>query len=148
MDGCIIKVFCTVVQLASCLSERLSYQRSLRLLWTLWEIIVGDFPIKKCCIFGNIRVPNTSIMWESAHELRISDRAMQLGDVINTVFSVGSVRSAYKRSEFRIRESFRLCSEVPWWLNKKWQEDFIVIWSASFCVEIRCQETTSEDGKS
>jgi hypothetical protein len=29
--------------------------------------------------------------------------------------------------------------------NKKWQEDFTVIWSASFYVEIRWQETTSED---
>jgi hypothetical protein len=28
------------------------------------------------------------------------------------------------------------------------KEDFIVIWSASFCVEIRCQETISEDGES
>jgi hypothetical protein len=33
-------------------------------------------------------------------------------------------------------------------LNKKFQEDFIVIRSARFCVEIRCQETTSEDGES
>jgi hypothetical protein len=31
-------------------------------------------------------------------------------------------------------------------LKTKYQEDFTVIWSASFCVEIRCQET-SEDGE-
>jgi hypothetical protein len=28
--------------------------------------------------------------------------------------------------------------------DKKWQENSIVIWSVRFCVEIRCQETTSE----
>jgi hypothetical protein len=33
-----------------------------------------------------------------------------------------------------------------WMTKQKWQEDFIVFWSASFCVEIGCQETTSEDG--
>jgi hypothetical protein len=33
----------------------------------------------------------------------------------------------------------------PRWLNKKWQEDFIVIWSDSSCVKICCQETNSED---
>jgi hypothetical protein len=47
------------------------------------------------------------------------------------------------------RESRKIFGcEVPEWLKTKLQEDFIVIWSASLCVEIRCQETTSEDGES
>jgi hypothetical protein len=33
-------------------------------------------------------------------------------------------------------------------LKKKWQEDFIAIWSDSFCIEIRCQETTNWDWES
>jgi hypothetical protein len=36
-------------------------------------------------------------------------------------------------------------SRGEWWLKTRSQKDFIVIWTASFCVEIRCQETTSED---
>jgi hypothetical protein len=36
----------------------------------------------------------------------------------------------------RVQESFQLSSEVPGWLNKKWQEAFIVIPSASFCAKI------------
>jgi hypothetical protein len=32
---------------------------------------------------------------------------------------------------------------IPRWLKKKWQEDFIMIWSDSSCVEIRCQVMTS-----
>jgi hypothetical protein len=63
---------------------------------------------------------------------------------IETVFSTVSVQSAYKRSEFgskvslgqlrvsskleeRVQKSFWLSSEVQGRLNKKWQEDFIVI---------------------
>jgi hypothetical protein len=43
------------------------------------------------------------------------------------------------------RESFSWISRF----QDIWRrEDFIVIWSASFCVEIRCQETTSEDWES
>jgi hypothetical protein len=34
---------------------------------------------------------------------------------------------------------------IPKSLNKKWQEGFVVIWSDSSCVKIRCQETDSED---
>jgi hypothetical protein len=32
------------------------------------------------------------------------------------------------------------------WLKMKWPDDFIVIWSASFCAQTQRQETTSEDG--
>jgi hypothetical protein len=42
----------------------------------------------------------------------------------------------------------KLSSEVPGWLNKEWQEDFMVIWNVSFCVEIRCREETSEERES
>jgi hypothetical protein len=38
--------------------------------------------------------------------------------------------------------------DIPRWSKKKCQEDFIVIWSDSFCFETRCQETTSEDWES
>jgi hypothetical protein len=34
---------------------------------------------------------------------------------------------------------------IPRSLNKEWQEDFLVIRSDSFCVEILCQETTNGD---
>jgi hypothetical protein len=37
---------------------------------------------------------------------------------------------------------------VPRFQSDWRQEDFIAIWSASFCVDIRCQETTSEYGES
>jgi hypothetical protein len=67
---------------------------------------------------------------------------------IRTVFSALSVPRLYNTSPLAIKKSFYLGSEVPGWLNKKWQEVFIVIWSASFCVEILCQETTKEDGES
>jgi hypothetical protein len=43
---------------------------------------------------------------------------------------------------------YRLGQRSTEWLKTKQQEDFIVIWSASFCAEMHCQETTSEDGES
>jgi hypothetical protein len=48
-------------------------------------------------------------------------------------------------TEKAVQESFYLSSEVSGLLSKNWQEDFIVIWGASFCVGILCQETISED---
>jgi hypothetical protein len=37
---------------------------------------------------------------------------------------------------------------TPRWLKKKWQEDFIVIWSDSSCVEICYQAVTSGEWES
>jgi hypothetical protein len=41
---------------------------------------------------------------------------------------------------------YSLGQSTEWWKAK--EQDFLVIWTASFCVEIRCQETTSEDYES
>jgi hypothetical protein len=38
--------------------------------------------------------------------------------------------------------------DVPGWLKTKFQEDFTVIWSASFRVGIRCSEMTSGNWES
>jgi hypothetical protein len=39
--------------------------------------------------------------------------------------------------------AFSWISQVPEWLKPNWQEDFIAIWSDSFCVEIHYQENPS-----
>jgi hypothetical protein len=62
-----------------------------------------------------------------------------------TVFSALSVPRLYNTSPLAAKKSF---SWVPRFQGKKWQEDVIFIWSVSFWVEIRCQETTSEDEES
>jgi hypothetical protein len=48
------------------------------------------------------------------------------------VFSALSMSRLYNNTcPLLVQESFFFSSEVPGWLNKKWQDDFIVIWSAS-----------------
>lgn len=64
-------------------------------------------------------------------------------------FSLGSVPNTYTKMSQNKREgSPAEFSVVPGWLNKKWLKDFLVICSASFCIEIRWQETADEDGES
>jgi hypothetical protein len=94
----------------------------------------------------------------SAYRTVLCKAVMSL--TIQTVFSMGSVPLLYSeclfislistksrttetrsdwREKWRTESSLIKIQEVgsPRWLNKKWQEYFIVIWSASFCVEIR-----------
>jgi hypothetical protein len=57
-------------------------------------------------------------------------------------------RMGHVLSEFWRLTEYRLGQRSTEWLKTIQQEDFIVIWSDSLCVEIRCQEMTSEDGES
>jgi hypothetical protein len=60
------------------------------------------------------------------------------------MFSMRSVPQLYnERCELYVQSEMELRVQ-----SDLRQEYFIEIWSDSFCVKIRCQETTSEDGKS
>jgi hypothetical protein len=61
-------------------------------------------------------------------------------DAISSLFVAKGIRELKLKN---LVEFWRVGS--PRWLKKKWQEDFIIIWSDSSCVEIRCQETNSYD---
>jgi hypothetical protein len=52
-----------------------------------------------------------------------------------TVFSALSVPQLCKASPLAAERNFWSSFEIARWLNKKWQENFIVIWSASLCWE-------------
>jgi hypothetical protein len=66
------------------------------------------------------------------------------------MFSMGSDARLYNESVFAAETELE--NWVEFWrvrsprrLNKKWQEDFLVIGHLSFYVEIRCQDMTSGD---
>jgi hypothetical protein len=86
--------------------------------------------------------------------LQEDSRSSQFGSVGSQITSSG-VSSRRKMKFSSIVSCQRLENWVVFWrvgsprrLNKKWQENFAVIWSDSSCVEIRCQDTISGDWES